>query len=246
MDSPSAPRPVPDVRGDAPVGISLVNDYQVVLAGLSALLEPFGDRVVVRERAAGVGSAEPVDVVLFDTFAQTPGTGFGLEDVLASGERVLVYSWHDEAPAADDALARGAHGFVSKRATVEDLVAAIEKVAAGDPVRLLGPDVEPETTDEPATGEDGTTPHDADEASAGQPTWPAQEHGLSAREAEVVALICRGLSNTEIARSCWLSVNSVKTYVRTAYRKMGVHSRSQAVLWGLAHGLGVEQEREAE
>jgi DNA-binding NarL/FixJ family response regulator len=60
---------------------------------------------------------------------------------------------------------------------------------------------------------------------------------LSPREADVVSGICRGLSNAEIAEELFLSVNSVKTYIRTAYRKMGVGSRSQAVLWGFRHGL---------
>jgi NarL family two-component system response regulator LiaR len=61
---------------------------------------------------------------------------------------------------------------------------------------------------------------------------------LTRREAEIVDLIARGLSNHEIARELYLSVNSVKTYIRTAYRKMGVTTRSQAVLWAVSAGLG--------
>ena len=57
------------------------------------------------------------------------------------------------------------------------------------------------------------------------------------REAEIVALITQGLSNQEIADRSYLSINSVKTYIRTAYRKMGVERRSQAVLWGIQHGF---------
>lgn len=60
---------------------------------------------------------------------------------------------------------------------------------------------------------------------------------LSPREVDVVAGICRGLSNADIADELCLSVNSVKTYIRTAYRKMGVTSRSQALLWGLDRGF---------
>jgi DNA-binding CsgD family transcriptional regulator len=62
-------------------------------------------------------------------------------------------------------------------------------------------------------------------------------HGLSGRELQVVTLICRGCRNAEIAEALFLSPNSVKTYVRTAYRKMGVSTRSQAVLWGVHRGL---------
>ena len=65
-----------------------------------------------------------------------------------------------------------------------------------------------------------------------------QDEGLTAREAEVLSLIAGGLSNTDVAARMGLSINSVKSYVRSSYRKIGVESRSQAVLWGLTHGLG--------
>ncbi len=60
---------------------------------------------------------------------------------------------------------------------------------------------------------------------------------LSTREGEVLELICRGMSNLEIADALFVSVNSVKTYVRQIYQKIGVTRRAQAVAWGLAHGL---------
>jgi DNA-binding NarL/FixJ family response regulator len=61
---------------------------------------------------------------------------------------------------------------------------------------------------------------------------------LTSREIEVVTMICAGSSNADIADALFLSVNTVKTNIRTAYRKMGVASRSQAVLWGVHHGIG--------
>ncbi len=79
------------------------------------------------------------------------------------------------------------------------------------------------------------------EAVAGQPRAteaPDPHRVLTKRESEIVELIARGLSNTEIASELFLSVNSVKTYIRTAYRKMGVTTRSQAVLWAVRSGLG--------
>lgn len=59
---------------------------------------------------------------------------------------------------------------------------------------------------------------------------------LSAREAEVLGLICRGLSNLEIAGHLYVSVNSVKTYIRQIYQKIGVTRRAQAVAWGIDRG----------
>jgi phosphoenolpyruvate carboxylase len=70
-----------------------------------------------------------------------------------------------------------------------------------------------------------------------QGDWPGREHALSAREAEVLALIAQGLSNQEIADRAFLSINSVKTYIRSAYRKIGVERRTQAVLWATQNGF---------
>jgi NarL family two-component system response regulator LiaR len=110
----------------------------------------------------------------------------------------------------------GAAGYLSKGIEAEKLVEAIERVHAGETIKPSG---------------GGTaTPRPESE-------WPGKEHGLTAREAEIIALITQGLSNQEIAERSYLSINSVKTYIRTAYRKIGVERRAQAVLWGIKHGF---------
>jgi NarL family two-component system response regulator LiaR len=73
--------------------------------------------------------------------------------------------------------------------------------------------------------------------------WPGRAAGLSSREAEVVALIARGLSNQEIAERVFLSVNSIKSYIRSAYRKIGVERRTQAVMWAMTNGFVPDVER---
>ncbi len=73
-----------------------------------------------------------------------------------------------------------------------------------------------------------------------RPTWPGQREGLSARESEVIALVTQGYTNPEIAARTFITVNSVKTYIRSAYRKMGVERRAQAVRWGIEHGMLAE------
>jgi len=60
---------------------------------------------------------------------------------------------------------------------------------------------------------------------------------LTNREVDVVTLVTNGLSNQEIADRLYLSINSVKTYIRSAYRKIGATSRSQAVIWGVRNGM---------
>jgi len=72
---------------------------------------------------------------------------------------------------------------------------------------------------------------------------PAPDHLLAPREVEVLVMICRGLSNAEIADEMFLSINSVKSYIRTAYRKIGVTRRAQAVLWGIRHGYDSAQSK---
>ncbi len=80
-----------------------------------------------------------------------------------------------------------------------------------------------------------------EDAGRGDPPVPSPRRGavfpmLSARESEVLALICQGLSNLEIAAALYVSVNSVKTYIRQIYRKTGVSRRTQAVDWAHRHG----------
>src|SRR5699024_4091783 len=67
--------------------------------------------------------------------------------------------------------------------------------------------------------------------------WPGRAEGLTSREAEVLALITQGSSNAAIAAETYLSANTVKSYIRNLYRKIGVTSRTRAVLWGIEHGF---------
>lgn len=75
------------------------------------------------------------------------------------------------------------------------------------------------------------------EAAAHPPVARADLVGLTGREVQVLALIAEGLTNQEIADRVYISINSVKTYVRAAYRKIGVNSRSQAAVWSIQHGI---------
>ena len=66
---------------------------------------------------------------------------------------------------------------------------------------------------------------------------PAPQFGVAELSHREAALVCRGMSNLEIAEQLFVSVNSVKTYVRQIYQKIGVARRTQAVAWGLSHGF---------
>ena len=73
--------------------------------------------------------------------------------------------------------------------------------------------------------------------------WPGRGEGLTDRESEILALITQGKSNTEVATLTYLSPNTVKSYIRNIYRKIGAASRTQAVLWGVNHGFSPDHRR---
>jgi NarL family two-component system response regulator LiaR len=128
----------------------------------------------------------------------------------------VLYTWSLEPQLVAEGSALGVTGFLSKALDALDLVEAIEKVHAGSVV---------------------VDPPLPEDALILQGAWPGRELGLTARESEVLALIAQGLSNYEIADRAFISINSVKSYIRSAYRRIGVGSRTQAVLWAIEHGF---------
>lgn len=207
----------------APVRVAIVNDHPIVVAGVAAVLEPYADRVRVVEIVAGAEVRSEVEVILYDTFGQGQGHGVDLATLVDHGRaRVAVFSWNTEAEVVERALALGASGYLSKQVTGQEMAWALQQIAAGVLLR-------PEDVGDCTLPEVGS--------------WPGRERGLTAREAEVLALICAGLSNQEIAERTYLSINSVKTYIRTAYRKIGAGSRSQAVAWAMQNGFRPERVR---
>lgn len=208
----------------SPLRVAVVNDYEIVVAGVAAMLAPHHDRVSIVELSSGLPVISDVDVILYDTFAQIQGDGVDLEDLVHGSEaRVVIFSWNVQPDLVRRALERGAAGYLSKGLPADEVVAALEAVHDGETVT---PRESAETADRVAAGQ-----------------WPGREHGLTARESEVVALITQGLSNQEIAERTYLSINSVKTYIRTAYRKIEVSRRSQAVAWGMRHGFEPDRMR---
>jgi two-component system, NarL family, response regulator LiaR len=198
-----------------PLRLAIVDDYAVVVAGVASFLE--SERIDVVETGASVPVITDVDIVLFDTFGQVQGKGIDLEEfVRDSGAKVVIYSWNLEPQLIDQALAAGAAGYLSKVLTGPEIVRALEQVMNGEIVVLTG---------------------DHETSVGGEGDWPGRSAGLSSREAEVLALITQGLSNEEIAARAFLSMNTLKSYIRSAYRKINVTTRTQAVLWAVDHGF---------
>ena len=203
------------------IRLAIVDDYAVVIAGVARFLAD--ERIDVVEIGASLPVITDVDIVLYDTFGQVQGDGIDLEDfVRDSGAKVVIYSWNLQPKLIERALEGGASGYLSKVLTGPEIVAALERIMNGEIVVLAGT-------------------HETSVSGAGD--WPGRSAGLSPREAEILALITQGLRNQEIADRAYLSINSVKTYIRSAYRKIGVERRAHAVLWGVANGFEPDTER---
>jgi DNA-binding NarL/FixJ family response regulator len=137
--------------------------------------------------------------------------------------RVLVLTTYDLDEYVFDALKAGASGFLLKDAPADQLVAGIRVVAAGD--ALLAPAVTKRLIEEFARR---PTP---------PPGGPAELAELTAREREILTLIARGLTNSEIAGELVVGESTVKTHVGNVLSKLGLRDRVQAVVLAYETGL---------
>lgn len=198
-----------------PVRVTLINDDEITTRGVAAMLLEHPDEIELVSLAGP--TLTPIDVALYDDTTNEPGVGPSLAELVADARirKVVVFTWSFQPWRAADFLRRGASAYLSKRLTSRELVDAIRRVDAD---RVLV---------------------SAGGPSGGRYGHPAENgESLTEREAQVLSLISNGLANNEISEKLMLSINSVKSYIRSCYRKINVDSRTQAVLWGLGHGLG--------
>jgi two-component system, NarL family, response regulator LiaR len=203
-----------------PITVSLVNDYEIIVHGLAAMLSPYSDRVSIVEINVGDEPQRKADVALFDTFA---GRRYAIDrarEMVRDGyvDHVLLYTWDAAAEflsLADDA---GVSGVALKSQTGSALVDVIERVAQGERIGF-------------------------ENITRGRQTW--DNDALSMREQEVLALIAFGMSNAEIGKELFLSIDTVKTYIRRLYGKLGVRNRAQAALHAAGHHVMPPPTRQA-
>ena len=200
----------------SPLRVDLVEASELVRAGLESMLAPYGVVLSSAQGGQGVQGArggqddEAPAITLYDVPGATLSPeALGYLTSRPRAGRLVLYSWDIRPEAVGAALAAGAGGFLSKSLTAASLVDALQRVAAGDTV---------------VRGRRST------------PSPEVANAELTRREAQVLGLIASGMSNSDIARATDLSINSVKTYIRGAYQKIGAKNRSQALLWALHHG----------
>ena len=208
----------------APITVALVDDYEVVLVGLAHMFDEYQDRVRVAEIDANSPLGDAIDIVMYDSFAQPQSDQPEISALIDNprARRVVVYSWNFHPALVESARSQGVHGYLSKALPARELVSALEAIHAGETIIS-----EPPRRASIAIGLD----------------WPGRREGITDRESEILALVTQGHSNAEVASLTYLSPNTVKSHIRSVYRKIGVTSRTQAVLWGVAHGFTPDHRR---
>ena len=117
-----------------PVRVALMNDYEVVVAGLQKMLAPYADRVRVVELDSLLPVHSHVDVLLYDAFGRERVTGPVEQVITDTDAKVVIYTWHLDPELVREALDKGAVGCLSKTIDALDLVSALEKVHGGSVV----------------------------------------------------------------------------------------------------------------
>jgi DNA-binding NarL/FixJ family response regulator len=217
-----------------PIRVLIADDQQLLRAGFRIILQSEPGIEVVGEAEDGVEAVAQArtlrpDVVLMDIRMPRLDGLSATEHLSKSpgGPRVVVLTTFDQNEYVVRALRAGAYGFLLKDAPASRLIAAVRAAAAGD--ALIEPSITRRLIEQFAA--DGTTSH------PGPGTLPNAVAGLTERELEVLRLVARGMSNSEIAEEITVAETTVKTHVARILAKLGVRDRVQAVVLAYESGF---------
>jgi DNA-binding NarL/FixJ family response regulator len=212
------------------VRVVLVDDHEMVIEGLKAMLAAFEDRVQVVGQAVGAERALSVideldpDIVLCDVRMQGAS---GLDLCLQLREsdpkrKVVMLSVYDDEQYLFQALRVGASGYLLKSISSDELVRQLEFVHGGE--TAIDPGMAARAVDTAAR-------LSRDEF------WPGARQGLTQRESEILSFVVNGLSNRAIATKLVIGDETVKSHLSSIYRKLGVSDRTGAVATALREGI---------
>ncbi|MGH3979201.1 MAG: response regulator [Pseudonocardiaceae bacterium] len=213
-----------------PLRVVVVDDHQMVLDGLRAMLAPYAEQVQIvgeatePERARALVADHEPDIVLIDIRLRG-SSGLDLcADIRTrhSECKVVFLTVYDDEQYLYQALRLGAAGFLLKRVRGAELVDHLLRIDEGE--ILIDPTLAARVALSAA-------------ALQGGEFWPGAHLGLTQRESEVLALMVAGLSNRAIAGKLTVSEETVKTHTRGIYRKLDVPDRSGAVTVALREGV---------
>jgi DNA-binding NarL/FixJ family response regulator len=201
------------------ISVLLADDHALVRRGFRRLLEDDPTIVVVGEASTGdeavrLATELSPRVVVMDC-AMPGSSGLAASRAILAQQphiAIVMLSMHSEGTLVRQALEAGARGYILKEALDLDLASAVRRVAAGEIVL---------------------------DAKLASPTTLKGERaqGLTARELEVLQLICNGLSNRAIAERLDLSVNTVAVHRANIMERLGVHKTAELVVYAIQHGL---------
>jgi DNA-binding NarL/FixJ family response regulator len=210
------------------VRILIADDHPVVRAGVRTLLEQQSNHRVVAEASTGdeaISKARECrpDIALLDI--RMPGIS-GIEtcrQILAhvEGCRVIMLTAYAEDELLFAAIRAGASGYVLKRIGGNDLVQAVERVSRGE--NMLDPAM--------------TEAAFAQVRKFGQAQQKLAFKALTAQELAVLALVCHGLTNREIALKLYLGAGTIRNYVSQLMGKIGVSNRAGAAAYAVKHNI---------
>jgi DNA-binding NarL/FixJ family response regulator len=212
-----------------PIRLLIVDDHQMVLDGLRAMLRPHASAAEVVGSTTDPAEALRLvvdlapDVALVDVrMKATSGLELCAELLrLAPETKVVLLTVYDDEQYLFEGLRAGAAGYLTKQVLAEELLTQLRRVLAGDIV------VDPSLA--------GRVALSAARLHRGE-FWPGASLGLTRRESEVLELMVRGNGNRAIAARLVLGEETIKTHVRSIYRKLGVADRAQAVAAALREG----------
>lgn len=208
--------------------ILLAEDHKVVREGTRKLLESQSDFEVVGEASDGIEAVElakshkPEIVIMDVSMPRLNGIEATKQiKALYPNMAVLVLTGYDDDEYIFALLEAGAAGYLLKESSGEELIDAIRQVMTGEPV--LHPKIMKKVLNRLRSQSE-------------EPPVQALGEVLSDREMEVLRLAAKGMSNMEIADSLTLSVRTVQTHLRSIFNKLGVGSRSEAIVYALKKG----------
>lgn len=213
-----------------PLTVVIIDDHQMVLDGLRAMLAPYADQVEIvgecsdpRDAVRLVEEAAPDEVLLDVRLRGASGLDL-CAGILAArpGVKVVFLTVYDDEQYLYQALRVGAAGFLLKRIRGGELADCLRRICEGE--ILIDPTLA------------GRVALSAARLHSGE-FWPGAHLGLTQRESEVLQLLVAGMSNRAIAAKLVVSEETVKTHSRGVYRKLGVSDRAGAVAAALREGV---------
>jgi DNA-binding NarL/FixJ family response regulator len=215
---------------ERPVRVVLVNDDEIIIVGLQGMLARHADQVEVvggvlaTEDVLGKASDLQADVVLFDTTRHVT-SGLELVTELVAEKppfRVVIFTDDSDERRLLEALRLGVSGYLLKSLSGAQLADHLVLVSNGRVI--VDPTMATRIAKRAAHVGDGQG-------------WPGSQVGLSQRESQVLGLLVEGSSNRLIAAQLVVGEETVKTHLRSIYRKLGVNDRAHAIATVLRQGI---------